>query len=44
MQTIQSGYNGLSLLLNLNWDRILYVATIAAALLVGAFIGSLGTQ
>lgn len=41
MQTIQSGYRGLTLLFDLNWDRLLYVATIAAALLAGAYIGSL---
>ncbi|MGB5557775.1 MAG: hypothetical protein WBN04_07160 [Paracoccaceae bacterium] len=41
MQTIQSGYRGLSLLVDLNWDRLLYFATIAAALGAGAFIGSL---
>jgi len=41
MQTIQSGYRGLTLLFDLNWDRLLYVATIALALLAGAFIGSL---
>lgn len=41
MQTIQSGYRGLTLLFELNWDRLLYVATIAVALLVGAYVGSL---
>ncbi len=40
MQTIESGYRGLTLLVDLNWDRLLYVATIAAALGAGAFIGS----
>ncbi len=39
MQTIQSSYRGLSLLMVLNWDRALYVATIAVALATGAFIG-----
>lgn len=37
---IQSGYNSLSLLFALNWDRILYGATIATALLLGAFMGT----
>ncbi len=41
MQTLKSGYNGLSLLMLLNWDRALYLATIAGALWLGAFIGSL---
>ncbi|MEQ3626347.1 MAG: hypothetical protein ABNH26_14095 [Celeribacter sp.] len=41
MQTLSAGYSGMSLILNLNWDRILYVATIAAALGVGGLLGSL---
>ncbi|KIN60916.1 hypothetical protein Z945_1899 [Sulfitobacter noctilucae] len=41
MQTIQSSYRGLSLLMDLNWDRVLYVGVIALALGAGAFIGSL---
>lgn len=41
MQTIQAGYQGFSLLISLNWDRLLYVGTIAAALGVGAWVGSL---
>jgi len=41
MQTITSGYRGLSLLVNLNWDRLFYFATIFAALSAGAFLGSL---
>ncbi|MGO4917424.1 hypothetical protein [Pseudogemmobacter sp. W21_MBD1_M6] len=41
MQTIHSGYRGLSLLVDLNWDRILYLATIVFALCAGAFFGSL---
>jgi len=41
MQQIVSGYRGLSLLVNINWDRMLYLATIAVALMAGAFIGSL---
>ncbi|CUH69491.1 MAG: hypothetical protein VX083_15440 [Pseudomonadota bacterium] len=32
MQIIQQGYNGLSLLLQLNWDRILMVGTIVLTL------------
>ena len=41
MQTIQNGYRGLSLLMSLNWDRLLYVATLATALAAGAWLGSL---
>lgn len=41
MQAIQTGAQGLGLLMQLNWDRVLYVATIAFALAAGAFVGSL---
>ncbi len=41
MQQIVSGYRGISLLVNVNWDRILYLATIVIALLLGTFVGSL---
>ncbi|MHA6324052.1 hypothetical protein [Roseivivax sp. CAU 1753] len=41
MHSIQQGYRGLNLILNLNWDRILYVCTIVFALFFGAFLGSL---
>ncbi|WP_298499719.1 hypothetical protein [uncultured Maritimibacter sp.] len=41
MQTIQHGYRGLSLLVNLNWDRLLYLGTLAAALGCGALIGGM---
>lgn len=40
MQTLQQSYRGLSLVMQLNWDRILYVATIAFALMLGAYLGS----
>ncbi|MGR3320726.1 MAG: hypothetical protein ACU0DK_02210 [Pseudooceanicola sp.] len=40
---IQSGYNSLSLLFALNWDRILYVTAIAIALTMGAFMGTVLT-
>ncbi len=42
MHTLIDGTRGLSLLMGLNWDRILYVATVCAALVAGAFVGSLG--
>ena len=41
MEYIQHSTRGLSLLVGLNWDRLLYVATIAVALGAGAWIGSL---
>ena len=40
MQTIQSSYRGLSLLMVLNWDRALYIGTIAVALAAGAYLGT----
>ena len=44
MQTIQSGYVGLSLIFDLNWDRIFTLGTIVVGLLAGAFLGSALTQ
>jgi len=41
MTTIQTRYRSLSLLLDLNWDRMLYAAAIAIALLAGSYLGSL---
>lgn len=41
MQTIAKSYRGLSVLMDLNWDRVLYLCTIAFALAAGAFLGSL---
>jgi hypothetical protein len=41
MQTIQNSYRGLSLLMDINWDRGLYAATIFFALAAGAFVGTL---
>ena len=41
MTVIVQGARGLSLLVDLNWDRLLYVATIAVALGAGAFVGAL---
>ena len=40
MQTISTGYRGLALLIDLNFDRILMLGTIVAALLLGGLIGS----
>ncbi|EET48103.1 hypothetical protein [Thalassobium sp. R2A62] len=41
MQTIATGYRGLSLLIDINWDRLLYGATIIFALWGGSFLGSM---
>jgi len=41
MDHIQQGYRGLSLLMEINWDRLLYIGTIAFALGAGAWIGTL---
>lgn len=39
MQTVVNGYQGISLLLGLNWDRLFSVGTIGVGLLAGAFLG-----
>lgn len=44
MQALETGYNGLSLLVDLNVDRLLYLATLVTALLAGGYIGTLLTQ
>ena len=46
MQTISKGYRGLSVLMDLNWDRALYMCTMIMctmifALCAGAYLGSL---
>lgn len=41
MQAIHNSARGLHLLMDLNWDRALYIATIGFALAAGAFVGSL---
>ena len=38
MQTIQNGARGLGLMLTLNWDWLLYIATIVLALSAGALL------
>ncbi|MCR9146422.1 MAG: hypothetical protein NXH74_04405 [Rhodobacteraceae bacterium] len=40
MQHIMSGYRGMTVLMTLNLDRMLFLATLALALWAGAFIGS----
>lgn len=41
MQTIQDGYRSFSLLVSINWDRMIYVSAIAASLFLGAYLGKL---
>ncbi len=41
MQTIMENTRGLTLLINLNWDRIIFLATLLAALGAGTYVGSL---
>lgn len=41
MRTIESGYRGLSLMVNLNWDRAFIFGTLIVGLLAGAFLGSI---
>lgn len=41
MQHIQKGYRSLSLLMEINWDRLLYIGTIGVALGAGAWLGTL---
>lgn len=41
MQTIQSSFRSFRLIMDLNWDRVLYLCTIIFALAAGAFVGSL---
>lgn len=43
MQTIQTGYRGLRLLLDLNWYRGLYLFALGAGLLVGLWMCSIET-
>ena len=41
MHTLENSYRGLSLVMALNWDRFLFLGTIACALAAGAYLGSL---
>ena len=38
MHTLTDGYRGLSLVMTLNWDLLLYLATIVVALFAGAWL------
>ncbi len=45
MQPTENAHRGLSLVMNLNWDRIFFLGTIIVGLLAGAFLGStIGTM
>ena len=41
MDTLRTGYRGLSLLANLNWDRLLFAGGAAVALFGASFVISL---
>lgn len=41
MHSLQRSCRGLNLLMELNWDRVLHVSAMLAALAAGAFFGSL---
>ena len=41
MQMIIENTRGLQILVDLNWDRVLYIVTILFALAAGAWVGSL---
>ncbi len=41
MHTLEQSYRGVTLLMELNWDRFLFLATICLSLLCGAWLGSL---
>ncbi|WP_281276190.1 hypothetical protein [Aliishimia ponticola] len=41
MQTLNDGYRALSLVMTLNWDRVLYIFTVIFALFIGSLVGSL---
>lgn len=42
MHTIEQGYKAISLLIDINWDRLLFPSAILAGLMLAAYIGSLG--
>lgn len=41
MQTFNAGYRGLSYLIGLNWDRLLFIGAILGALGLAAYLGSI---
>jgi len=41
MQIIEAGARSIALLVDLNVDRLIYVGALIAALMIGAFIGTI---
>lgn len=41
MHYIQDGANSLNLIIKLNWDRLMFLAALAAGLYLGSFLGTL---
>lgn len=41
MHIVQNGYRGLSLLMDLNFDRLIYVSAVAGSLGIGAWLSTL---
>ncbi len=39
MHTITDGYRAIGLLIDINWDRLLFPAAILVGLMLGAYIG-----
>lgn len=40
MQQVMNGYRAISLLVDVNWDRLFTIGTVVVGLLAGAFLGS----
>lgn len=40
MQMLRNSYNGLSLIMSLNWDRLLYLGTMFVALAASAYVAA----
>ena len=40
MQTLQTGYRGLELLVELNFDRAIWLLALGGALFLGAYLGT----
>jgi len=41
MHTIEDGYRALGLLIDINWERLLFPTAIIAGLSLGAYIGTM---
>lgn len=42
MQTLQHGYQAMNILLDVNWERVLFPAALVLSLGVGAQLGHMG--